>query len=59
MTFPQQLAAQYGTPLYVYDLDRVDRAERFGYCVPPPPAALTDPPPCHRPRVGFGVFFRR
>jgi hypothetical protein len=46
---------------YQEHLDRVDRAERFGYEMPHPPAALVNPPTPLRYRfgLGFGRFFRR
>lgn len=43
--------------LYMEYLDRIDRAEKFGYQLPPPPNLC---PPACQPRVGFGVgFFQR
>jgi len=43
--------------LYMEYLDRIDRAEKFGYQLPPPPNLCE---PCGQPRVGFGVgFFQR
>lgn len=38
-------------------LDRIDRAEKFGYQLPPPPNVCN---PCCQPRVGVGFgFFQR
>jgi hypothetical protein len=46
-----------GNMLYMEYLDRIDRAEKFGYQLPPPPDMT---PPCCQPRMGFGVgFFQR
>lgn len=43
--------------LYMEYLDRVDRAEKFGYQLPPPPNLGN---PCCQPRIGVGVgFFQR